>query len=153
VSASLAQIGEFSFILAELPSAVDERHLIRHIVLVGYGRVGRRIGEAFIERGIPFVVVEQNREKVEALRERGIAAVSGDAAEMPVLIQAHVAQADMLMIAAPDALRAQCMIEIARKLSPAVEVIVRTHSEEEVALIEGRASAPPSWAGMSSPPA
>jgi len=63
--------------LAELPMTVDQNRLTGHIVLVGYGRVGRRIGEALIERDVPIVVAEQNREVVERLRERGIPAVSG----------------------------------------------------------------------------
>ena len=100
--------------LAELPMTVDQNRLTGHIVLVGYGRVGRRIGEALIERDVPIVVAEQNREVVELLRERGIPAVSGDASEPAVLIQAHIARAQMLVIATPDTFGARKMIEIAR---------------------------------------
>ena len=52
-----------------------------------------------------------------------------------VLIQAHVARAALLVIAAPDAARARRMIEIARMLNPRIAVLVRTHSEEEAALL------------------
>jgi monovalent cation:H+ antiporter-2, CPA2 family len=121
--------------LAELPMTVDQNRLNGHVVLVGYGRVGRRIGEALTERGIPIVVAEQNRELVEWLRERGIPAVSGDASDPAVLIQAHVARAQMLVIAVPDTFRARKMIEIARTLKPDVETVVRTHSDEEAALL------------------
>jgi CPA2 family monovalent cation:H+ antiporter-2 len=121
--------------LAELPVTVDPARLTGHVVLVGYGRVGRRIGETLTERGVPFVVAEQNRELVAALREQGVPAVSGDAAEPGVLIQAHVARAHMLVIAVPDAFRARRMIEMARTLNPRIETVVRVHSEEEVALL------------------
>ena len=121
--------------LAELPMTVDQNRLTGHIVLVGYGRVGRRIGEALIERDVPIVVAEQNREVVELLRERGIPAVSGDASEPAVLIQAHIARAQMLVIATPDTFGARKMIEIARTLKPDVETIVRTHSDVEAALL------------------
>jgi CPA2 family monovalent cation:H+ antiporter-2 len=121
--------------LAELPMTVDQNRLNGHVVLVGYGRVGRRIGEALTERGVPIVVAEQNREFVERLRERGIPAVSGDASDPAVLIQAHVARAQMLVIAVPDTFRARKMIEIARTLKPDVETVVRTHSDEEAALL------------------
>ena len=93
--------------LAELPMTRDPARLTGHVVLVGYGRVGRRIGEALTARGVPFVVAEQNRELVEALRARGIPAVSGDAADPAVLIQAHVARARMLVIATPDTFAAR----------------------------------------------
>ena len=121
--------------LAELPMTVDQNRLNGHVVLVGYGRVGRRIGEALTERGVPIVVAEENRELVERLRERGIPAVSGDASDPAVLIQAHGARAQMLVIAVPDTFRARKMIEIARTLKPDVETVVRTHSDEEAALL------------------
>ena len=105
-------------------------------MLVGYGRVGRRIVEALTERGVPLVVAEQNREMVEKLRERGVAAVSGDASDPAVLIQAHIARAHMLVIATPNTFSARRMIEIARMLNPGVETVVRTHSEEEAVLLQ-----------------
>jgi CPA2 family monovalent cation:H+ antiporter-2 len=66
---------------AELPATTDEKYLSNHVVLVGYGRVGRRIADALKANHIPFVVAEQNREAVERLRAQGMAAVSGDAVE------------------------------------------------------------------------
>ena len=54
--------------LAVLPMTVDLNRLTGQVVLVGYGRVGRRIGEALTANGISFVVAEENREIVEKLR-------------------------------------------------------------------------------------
>lgn len=121
--------------LAELPMTVASSSVTGHVVLVGYGRVGRRIGESLTEQGLPLVVAEQNREMVEGLRKRGIHAVAGDAAEPVVLIQAHIARANMLVIAIPDTLRARRMIETARMLNPQIEIIIRTHNDEEAALL------------------
>lgn len=121
--------------LAELPMTVASSYVTEHVVLVGYGRVGQRIGESLAEKGLPVVVAEQNREVVERLRKRGIHAVAGDAAEPAVLIQAHIARANMLVIAIPDTLRARRMIETARMLNPQIEVVIRTHNDEEAALL------------------
>jgi CPA2 family monovalent cation:H+ antiporter-2 len=122
--------------LAVLPMTVDLNRLTGQVVLVGYGRVGRRIGEALTANGISFVVAEENREIVEKLRESGVPAVSGDASEPTVLIQAHVHRARMLVIATPDTLDVRRMIEIARTVNPRIETVVRTHSEEEALLLE-----------------
>jgi len=121
--------------LATLPMSVDQDLLTGHVVLVGFGRVGRRIAEAMLKERISFVVAEQNRELVERLRQRNIPAVSGDASDPAVLIQAHVARADMLVIATPDTFGVRKMVEVARMLRPAIEVVVRTHSDEEAALL------------------
>ena len=122
--------------LAVLPMTVDLNRLTGQVVLVGYGRVGRRIGEALTANGISFVVAEENREIVEQLRESGVPAVSGDASEPTVLIQAHIHRARMLVIATPDTLDVRRMIEIARTVNPRIETVVRTHSEEEAVLLE-----------------
>jgi CPA2 family monovalent cation:H+ antiporter-2 len=110
--------------------------LTGQVVLVGYGRVGQRISRQLNDQGISHVVVEQNREQVEKLRANNQLAVSGNATDPAVLIQAHVARAALLVIATPDAFDARKMLEIARTLNPAIETVLRTHSEEEAALLQ-----------------
>ncbi|TMG93695.1 MAG: sodium:proton antiporter [Betaproteobacteria bacterium] len=119
--------------LGELPSTVDPQQISGQVVLVGFGRVGRRIAEKLGANDVPFIVVEENREIVERLRKRGIPAVSGDASDAEVLVQAHIARAGALVIATPDALHVRQMVEIARTLNPRIAVAVRTHSDEEAA--------------------
>jgi CPA2 family monovalent cation:H+ antiporter-2 len=121
--------------LAELPATVDSAVLTGHVVIVGYGRVGRRIADALAERGVAQVVVEQSREKVERLRTRNVFSVTGDATDAAVLIQAHVARARMLVIAMPDTMHVRKIVEIARMLNPSIDVVVRTHSDEEAELL------------------
>jgi CPA2 family monovalent cation:H+ antiporter-2 len=121
--------------LAELPASVEVETLTGHLVLVGYGRVGRRIADALNERGIPYVVAEVNRELVERLRSRKVHAVTGDASEAEVLVQAHVARASLLVVATPDTVKVRKIVEIARALNPRIEILIRTHSDEEASLL------------------
>jgi CPA2 family monovalent cation:H+ antiporter-2 len=121
--------------LAELPMTVESGQVTGHVLLVGYGRVGQRIGMALAAQGLRMVMAEQNRDRVAQLREGGVHAVVGDATTPAVLIQAHVARAALLVIATPDAARARRMIEIARLLNPAIKILVRAHSEEEALLL------------------
>ncbi|MEJ8836144.1 YbaL family putative K(+) efflux transporter [Ramlibacter sp. AN1133] len=122
--------------LAELPLGTDAKYLSRQVVLVGHGRVGRRLAEALLAHRIPFVVVEQNRALVEELRGVGVPAVYGDAAQPEVLVQAHVARARMLVIATPDTLGVRQMAAHARLLNPPIELAVRSHNEEEARRLE-----------------
>jgi CPA2 family monovalent cation:H+ antiporter-2 len=121
--------------LAELPGTVPVEELSGHVVLVGHGRVGRRIAEALLAERIPLVVAEHNREEVERLRRRNVLAVAGDATEPAVLIQAHVARAAVLVVATPDASQIRRMVETARALNPRLDVLLRTHTDGETEIL------------------
>ena len=122
--------------LAELPVSTDPKYLSRQVVLVGYGRVGRKVGEALKQAGLPYVVAEENREIVEQLRAQGVPAVSGDASRPEVLVQAHIARARLLVIAIPDTIGVRQMGGYARQLNPQVEIVVRSHNEDEARRLE-----------------
>jgi CPA2 family monovalent cation:H+ antiporter-2 len=121
--------------LAELPMTVPHERLTGQVVLVGFGRVGRRIADELTAQGVHFVVAEQNRELVEMLRRRDQPAVVGNAAEPAVLIQAHIARASVLVIATPDTFHVRAMVETAKMLNPTIRCVVRTHNEEEAELL------------------
>ncbi|KWA43164.1 sodium:proton antiporter [Burkholderia multivorans] len=121
--------------LAALPMSTPQTHLTGQVVIVGYGKVGTRIARALDEHGIAYVVVEQNREIVEKLRAGGVAAVSGDAIEPIVLVQAHIARAGMLVVTLPDVFDVRQIVEISRTLNPTLEVVLCTNSSDEAALL------------------
>lgn len=120
---------------AELPMNTESKFLQGQVVLVGYGHVGKRIGEGLMEHDIPFVVAEQKRELVQDLRKQGIKAVSGDAAEPSVLIQAHITNATMLIIATPDLFDMKSVVDTARTLNPEIEIVVHARTEDETILL------------------
>ena len=122
--------------LAELPMTTEAKYLAGHIVLVGWGRVGKQIGSDLAAEGVPYVVVESNREFVESHRQGGGAAVWGDATDPLVLVQAHIREARALVIATPETVQVRTMVETARTLNPSVQVIVRSHNAEEADLLE-----------------
>ena len=123
--------------LAELPMSTDARYLKNQVIIVGYGSVGQGIAAALKQQGVAFVVADQDRELVERLRASGQATVLGDAAEAATLIQAHVAQARMLVITTPQTLGVRQMIDTARTLNPKIEVLIRSRNLEEALLLEG----------------
>jgi len=120
--------------LAALPMSTDRKFLDGQVVLVGYGRVGRRIAADLIAADIALIVVDANRESIEALRTQGLPAVSGDATTPTVLIQAHIARAAMLVVATAEPLDIRKMVEIARSLNPGIAVAIRSHNAEEARL-------------------
>lgn len=122
--------------LAALPPEVDPSRMRNLVVLVGHGRVGSRVAAELRAHGIPYIVAEKDRARVEQLRAEGVPAVYGDAAEPLVLVQAHVARARMLIVAAIDAFDVREVAAQARLLNPELEVVVRSQSAEEAGLLE-----------------
>ncbi|CAI3803753.1 YbaL family putative K(+) efflux transporter [Rheinheimera sp. MM224] len=121
---------------SELPMDTDRKYLENQVVLVGYGRVGRRIAAGLSAQNIPFVVADKNHDRVEQLRQQGIPAVFGDATEVEVLIQAHILHAAVLVIATPETIDVRKTVHSARLVNPDIQVILRTHNEDEVELLK-----------------
>ncbi|MDC0670554.1 YbaL family putative K(+) efflux transporter [Nannocystis radixulma] len=117
--------------LAELPPAVEPQALDSHVVLIGYGKVGEPIARELARLGLPYVVVEQNREAVEELRARGVPAIYGDATRAEILVHAHIERARLLMVATSDPLQARLMVEHALRQNQRIDMVVRTHSDAE----------------------
>jgi monovalent cation:H+ antiporter-2, CPA2 family len=109
---------------------------VNHAILVGYGRVGRTIGEAFQRVGLPFVALDQDRRVVEAMRALGVAAVYGDATRPGILEHARPEFAKLLVVASPDPYHARHIIELVRARNPEIDIIVRTHADTEQEFFE-----------------
>ena len=107
-----------------------------HAVIVGYGRVGSVVGKGLKSQGLPIVVIDQDRQRVEALRARGVAAIYGDATTPGVLEAADADKARLIVIATPQGYQTRRIIELARALNADIDTAVRTHSEGEVAYLE-----------------
>ena len=186
VAASLAQIGEFSFILAGLGAALgvlpaegrdlilagaifsillnpfiftfvagrgqtakqeeadrvaqveEERQRARreHVILVGYGRVGRLVAEGTGGAGRALVVIEDQQDMAARAEQDGYQVVIGNAIDPRVLEEAGIADASKLIIAIPEGFEGGAVAENARQLNPQVMIFARAHSDDEVQHLE-----------------
>lgn len=121
--------------LAMLPDEVSQDYLRDQVVIIGHGEVGRRITRSLMEENIKVVIAEENRDIVENLREKGIAAVSGVATEAGVLIQAHIQHARLLVISPMDIIDIHKIVDIAKTLNPQIQVLVCAESKGEAEAI------------------
>ncbi|MET0372869.1 MAG: YbaL family putative K(+) efflux transporter [Rhizorhabdus sp.] len=180
VAVSLAQIGEFSFILAGLGTEIgmlpaDARDVILaaamisifvnpflfswvarrydaqipesgpvtpadlppgHIILVGYGRVGKLIAAELKRRNKAFIVIEDQGDTVRQAEQDGIRVIEGNALIARTLVAAGIGTASKLLIAISGGFEAAAILEHARILKPELPVIARAHSADEVAHLE-----------------
>jgi CPA2 family monovalent cation:H+ antiporter-2 len=122
--------------LADLPAAHDAEGLHEHVVLIGYGRVGAPVAAILERRGIPYVIVDENRETVEALQKDGLPVIWGDASRPGILTHTHLDRARLLIITSPDPFEARTIADLARGVNPEIDIVVRTHSDQERAHLE-----------------
>ena len=66
-------------------------NLSDHVVICGYGRNGKQAAIELLEHNVPVVVIEQNDDIVQILRETpGMLYVEGDAADEEILMQTNL---------------------------------------------------------------
>ena len=125
----------------EEPDAPKTTTLTGHTILVGYGRVGRLIGESLKAAGEPFLVIEDGAKLVAQLHEQGIEVVAGNAANGAVFAAANPAGARRLVLAIPNAFEGGQIILRARAANPNIIVIARAHSDAEVDHLKSKGAA------------
>ena len=175
IAASLAQIGEFAFILAGLgmalnllPQAGQNLVLAGAIISIMLNPVLFTLLEKYLDKtetldeqtleevledekqvpvdicnhallvGFGRVVGETSRTRVDELRERGISAVLGNAANEEIMELAHLDCARWLLLTIPNGYEAGEIVASAREKCPNIEIIARAHYDDEVDYIIDR---------------
>lgn len=112
----------------------DERsHLRELVILVGHGRIGQHISRNITAAHIDLVVIDSNREVIDALRERGYHAIAGDASRAETLREAAIDKAVAVVVAVADPFEARRIVDTARSLSQNIRVIAHAHNDDEMA--------------------
>lgn len=112
-----------------------------HVLICGFGRVGGTVGEALEAFGVPFTVVDLDFSVIEALRERGVACVYGDAASETVLRRAGAGTARLAVVAIPDFELARIAVRRLSAINPDLAILVRAgHASQRTPLLDAGAT-------------
>lgn len=98
-----------------------------HYVLCGYGRIGKRIAEDLTRSNVPFVIIENNAEKLEALQKTQMLFIAGSADEDETLETAGVSRARGLILTLPEDAVNVFVTLIAREINPDLFILARTN--------------------------
>ena len=108
----------------------DKTHLEGHVVLCGFGRVGREVAEALDFFGVPYVAVDLDPQALEATR-----AVFGDATNPLALRRAGAERARLAVVTIPDFQAAYRCVRALRELAPDLPILARVHQSRHRALL------------------
>lgn len=103
-----------------------------HVLLCGYGRIGRNIATVLQTYNIPFAVVEMNGALLSDLKLENVPHVFGDAFSKHVLTRANIRQAAAVIITVPDPIIATNIIAVTRKGNSKAKILVRAHHITDV---------------------
>ncbi|MCF8266177.1 MAG: TrkA family potassium uptake protein, partial [Melioribacteraceae bacterium] len=99
--------------------------LTDHYIICGYGRMGRQIVEGLMEINKPFVVIENDQEKIDALIDRKILFINGDATNDDTLIKARIDKAKgFVAVVRTDAENVFATLS-AKELNPNLYIVAR----------------------------
>lgn len=120
----------------EHKDTLEELPFVDHVVLCGYGRVGKYVGRALALAKIPFIVIEYNHHIARELKKAGIPVVYGDPADVDILDYAQVDRARAVVIAIPDLHTQEMVIAGSRQLNKQIQIFCRTHHEEHQKILK-----------------
>jgi monovalent cation:H+ antiporter-2, CPA2 family len=103
-----------------------------HVLVAGWGRVGRSVGDALSHLNLPYVLVEFDDRRVRQARVAGVPVIYGDASQTVVLEAAGVSRARAMLVTAPAFLDVRNIVRAARHLRPDLPIVARADSAEAI---------------------
>jgi len=111
--------------------------LSNHVVLVGYGRVGRQVAESLVLANTPFIIVDYNLRVLKEARRQGFSYVYGDPTCEEVLRAAGVSCARAIILAVPEVMAEELIIKEVRRLNGQIKIYCRAHTKEDADFLRG----------------
>jgi CPA2 family monovalent cation:H+ antiporter-2 len=106
-----------------------------HVVVCGYGRIGRNIVQLLRDHQYPVIVIDQSERRVQELRDASIPYIYGNAASLHVLEKAGVQTAQGMAIALPDSMSTRLCLKRSLELTPDLDVVVRANQDKDIELL------------------
>jgi CPA2 family monovalent cation:H+ antiporter-2 len=117
---------------ANRPIEMVSEGLKDHVVIIGYGRVGKHLVDVLESLKIPLLVIESDVERIDVLNQRQIPTLYGDAGNSEVVTHAALDTARALVSTIPDEPTATLVVTAIRELNPNLPIIVRAATEDGV---------------------
>jgi len=120
---------------SDVPLAISDDLPTNHVVVCGYGQIGRNIVRLLQDRGYPVVVIDQSESRIQQARDAGLPYIYGNAASLHVLEKAGVAHAKGMAIALPDPMSTRLCLKRALEVAPDLDIVVRANQGKDIELL------------------
>ena len=99
---------------------------MQHVIIAGFGPIGRVLADALLEHRVPFNVIDLNAGTVRRQKSLGRSIVHGDATNQEVLESVGIRSAAAGVITFPDPIAVLRTCQLARSLAPGALIAIRT---------------------------
>ena len=114
----------------EVEKAAEEDVAPATIVIAGFGRVGRRVGQILEMRDVPYVAVDNEASIVERERAAGRPVFYGDARQPDVLKSIGVGDARLVIVSMDDFQATDQVVSSLRRTFPQLDILARGQDQE-----------------------
>jgi CPA2 family monovalent cation:H+ antiporter-2 len=111
----------------------EAKEMRDHVVIGGYGRVGRMISQLLAAENVPFVALDTNGELVTEHRKLGDPVYFGDAGRREFLERVGAANARAFVVTVNARSAAERMVQAARSVQPDAPVLARARDVSHAA--------------------
>lgn len=111
---------------------IPQSGLNDHIVIAGYGRIGKHIAKLLQLLKLEFVIIEFNYNRVLTAKSAGIPVIFGNANQENVLQAAGIKNARLLLVTLPSILITQSVVDIVKGLNPNLHIVARAEEIEHI---------------------
>ena len=98
-----------------------------HVIVVGFGRVGRAVVKGVINERRQCLVIDRERSVADSIDAAGVVGLIGDASEETTLREAGIERAEAIVVAAHDDATNLVVVLTARALNPKLRVVARVN--------------------------
>jgi monovalent cation:H+ antiporter-2, CPA2 family len=106
-----------------------------HIVVCGYGRLGKNLVKLLQQYQLPVVVIDQSESRIQQLRDAGIPYVYGNGVSLHVLETAGVNHAQGMAIALPDPASIRLCLKRSLEVCPELDLVVRATQDKNIEVL------------------
>jgi monovalent cation:H+ antiporter-2, CPA2 family len=103
-----------------------------HIIIAGYGRVGRYTADVLRRLALPFVVIELDQNLMDQVKTAGIPVIYGDASSPVVLEATDVHTARLMLVAVSAAIDVESIVRQVRQLNPDLHIVARAARRAQI---------------------
>ena len=108
-----------------------ETHLVDHVILIGYGRLGKSIAELLERNDLKYIVIEKDIKTVEKAQRCGKPVIFGNATQKKILKFLNIQGASSVVISIGNSKKLHLICESVKILTCEVKTVVKVNSFEE----------------------